>query len=828
MAAALFFLLAALPLRAQDAPAVPPAAASERETVAFEGIRIVFPKGEADVVEQLKPALRKFREERKSAVEAEAKEIADLLSDDKNREIFRNPVAAFTARDAVSEHFNARWASQTATMQKLARAWSQWSGDISEVQLWRRDELEPFQTRPDASDNAEGISHRFPQISFGKNGTHFAMHPPLLTPLIGLDFTLRLTQETKPLRGDIPIFYKPGESPEKIAEYGSAFIGHLPTFIHDEFSRGFGITTALPHWFFESLCLGELESVFVEHRTAEETALADGLARLLLFARILNNGGEEKMKEKIPRLFPFAMGGWDTSDPAAIITTLEKLDPLAKVDRAKVTERIFARNLIALTLFDIAQKDDAGTPILQKFKKAGVEIPAGGFTVETFTAAVDTACGEKDFFLRVLKARQAATLEQLRQSIAQQKEQKEKGESPEVKPPAAPAAMPGRQTAKFGALTITFPPELKAAVEIVGPEYAEVLAKAREAMEALCKKGPGPVPVEVTEADSAALRAHGLQPDAEVLRGIAVVLGAMQDKAQFSRWFVSGDRMQIWIREDLLAFLKSGGTAPDLTLDPDGKGGQWIFRFVMAGGFQNAEKAAAKGADAVADIVKRIDAIPHPVYPIIVKRGSLPDKLDDPKAVAAAIRAGEGVVFGAVRETAQNPEKASGNVAAFIPPFAQEQWWFIAAHEIAEHAIVSDVIASADRRWFCDGLANWIAIRDVDRRYGAGKSAEAFAKNYDAAELRKHAAKVNLLAWPVAEDVDNGSRPEVENPPAHYYFATLVIEKACEGRGADFVKSWLDEIRKTPRNRANSGTVLAAYRKLTGNDLKDMIGEVVK
>ena len=70
--------------------------------------------------------------------------------------------------------------------------------------------------------------------------------------------------------------------------------------------------------------------------------------------------------------------------------------------------------------------------------------------------------------------------------------------------------------------------------------------------------------------------------------------------------------------------------------------------------------------------------------------------------------------------------------------------------------------------------------------------------------------------------------PNVENPSAHFYFATLVIEKACEGREAGFVKSWLDEIRRTPRDRANSGTVLAAYRKLTGKDLKDIIGEVVK
>jgi hypothetical protein len=125
-------------------------------------------------------------------------------------------------------------------------------------------------------------------------------------------------------------------------------------------------------------------------------------------------------------------------------------------------------------------------------------------------------------------------------------------------------------------------------------------------------------------------------------------------------------------------------------------------------------------------------------------------------------------------------------------------------------------------------MANWIALRDVDRRFGPGKGAEVFAKSYDAAELRKAAAKVDLLAWPAVEDVKNGTRPDVENTLAYYYFATLVMEKACEGQNAAFVKKWFDEIRKTPLNRANAGTVLAAYQTLTGKDLKSIITEVVK
>lgn len=829
IAAALFFMVAANPLRAQDAPAPPPAAALDREKVIFEDTLIAFPKGEADVVDQLKPALRKFREERRRVIAEEAKDIAHCMADTKMRDQLREKMPFFTGRDAVSDQFDARWASQTATMEKLAAAWSQWSGGISELHLWGSDDLAPFQTRPDGGDDEEGISFSFPDISFGKRGLNIQMHPPYLTPLLGLDLTLKLAKHTRPLRLDIPLFYKSGESPEKIAKNGREIIERLSTSMHMNYSRGLGLTTALIPWVFEYMFLGEIEAVFVERRTAEETALADGLARFLLYVQILKQDGEEKLLEKYSNLFPFGIGGWDMSDHAAMIATLEKLDPLAKLDRAKVTERLYARNLIALTLVELIQKDDQQWPILHKFKKAGVAIPAGGFTMKSFIAAVDDAYREPGLFQRALAAKKAETLGQLRTSIAKlekKKNDREPGEPGEPKAPVAPAPMPGRLTAKFDGLTITFPPELKAAVEIVGPEYAKVLAKAREAMEALCKKKP-PVALEVTDSDSAALRAYGIAPDPRLLRQFAVLIGAMHDGTQFARWFASGDRMQLWIKEDMMAFMKGGGTVPDFTLDPDGKTVNWRFWFGLEGKNLDADKIASSPAEAVAEAVRRLDAIPHMVCPIVLKRAELPSKPNDPAALAAAIRDAEGIVE-LMRMATQDSETASEKIASFIPHFGPEQGWFLLAHEVAECAIVEDTIKSADRRWFCDGLANWIAIRDVDRRFGAGKGAETFAKNYDAPELRKHAAKVDLFAWPAAEDVDNGSRPDVEHSMAHYYFATLVIEKACEGRDAGFVKNWLEEIRKTPLNRANSATVLAAYHKLTGKELKDIIREVVK
>jgi len=371
---------------------------------------------------------------------------------------------------------------------------------------------------------------------------------------------------------------------------------------------------------------------------------------------------------------------------------------------------------------------------------------------------------------------------------------------------------------------------LKAAVQILGPEYAKMLARARASAEELCKKAPGPGAAEEAsvDADKAAWRAYGLEPDVNVLRQFAALLGVMRDGAQFTRWFVSGDQMQIWIKEEMLSFLKGGRKLPDFSLDRDGEGVSWNSNFSMPGQFSGGDKAAeVSPADARAKVVERMATAPHPVYPIILKRADLPEKLEDAAAVAAAIRAGDEKVFSIIREAGDTPGKALRDAAAFGPLFDQEQSWFIVAHEVTESAIVGTVIKSADRRWFCDGLANWVAMRQVDRRFGPGKGAEVFARLYPADNLRKQAADVDLLAWPAGEDVENGGL-NVKSVPAYYYFATLVMMKACEGRGADFIQQWLDEIRKTPQNRANAGTVLAAYQKLTGKDLKSMIGEVVR
>ena len=809
------------PALALSADETKPDGASERETIVFEGIRIVFPKGEADVAVALKPALHGYLRKRQPMADEEAEAFANMLSNPDLVKKIGARIGALMARESTSSEFEARCKASAATLRKSADAWRKWSGGISEVQLWSPDELKQFQTREDGEDDAEGMKLHFPQVSFGKNGARFSLHPPLASPLLGLDFMRNVGKEIAPLRLDFPLYYKPGESAEKIAEFDVKFMEQLPAFLRQQVTVKFA--EALPLWLIEYLLLGEIETLWIDAPAARDTVLAEALARTLLFAHLLGQQGEKKTAAQISNLFPFAKIDGALPGTEEIISDVEKMDALAVLAPEKVTERVLARNLIALTLIRIAQTEPGGKPIFHKFNEAGITIPAERFNAATFTAAVDKAYGEEGLFRRMLAAQQKETASQLRQSAARQKEQPKPQPAPVAT--AAPA-LPNRESAIYDGLTITFPPELKGTMPILGPECAKALAEARAFAEALRKKSPKPAALEVTDEDLAAYRQYGLEVNAEIIRAFAAGLPTLTDSKALLVRFFSGDRIAVWFKEDLIALLKAGKEVPGFTLNLDGESGAWNFKLGVNLDFDGFHRLTLEGKDVGVELEKRLNGLPPIELPMVVKRTDLTGKLDDPEAAAAALRAGDRGILGLLLRGEKEPLKESDLAGFSRPLMSLEQVWFLVAHEAAENALVSGTIASADRRWFCDGMANWIAIREVDRRFGAGKGAEAFAKNYHAEELKDHAGEVNLLAWPAQEDIDNGARPQVGNVAAHYYFATLMIEKACEGQGGDFVKRWLEEIRRTPLNRTNSGTVMTAFQKLTGKNLTAIMASV--
>jgi hypothetical protein len=143
-------------------------------------------------------------------------------------------------------------------------------------------------------------------------------------------------------------------------------------------------------------------------------------------------------------------------------------------------------------------------------------------------------------------------------------------------------------------------------------------------------------------------------------------------------------------------------------------------------------------------------------------------------------------------------------------------------HETVESTLVDAYIRSADRRWFCEGVANYVVYRTLESLLGA----EAARGYYDVnAEVARYAAlrdRVDLAQWRVMEDPKSRELPAEVNT-ASYAFATKAVFDAF-GNDPRRLVAVLSEVRKTPFEKATIQTVYGAYQKQTGKPLPDFIG----
>ncbi len=143
-------------------------------------------------------------------------------------------------------------------------------------------------------------------------------------------------------------------------------------------------------------------------------------------------------------------------------------------------------------------------------------------------------------------------------------------------------------------------------------------------------------------------------------------------------------------------------------------------------------------------------------------------------------------------------------------------------HEATESGIVWHYLTSKDRRWFCDGVANYVAFKIIETEVG-----EADARSYYdlSAELKKYAgeaAHIDLTAWPAAENLAKAAYSE-NLDKANHAFAPKVIADVCARRSDDLLPRLFREIGKTPREKATINTVFKAYKKLTREDLRSYL-----
>jgi len=250
----------------------------------------------------------------------------------------------------------------------------------------------------------------------------------------------------------------------------------------------------------------------------------------------------------------------------------------------------------------------------------------------------------------------------------------------------------------------------------------------------------------------------------------------------------------LWRKPELLTRIEAGESIPGFSNDA---AGQLRFNFNMS--FENKpELTNEQNQSGLADEWRKI------VLP--VKIAATPDRTPEQDAAAGLDH---------FLEFRQGWLKASSIQT-------QRAIAFLTLREATEAGIVWHYLASKDRRWFCDGIANYVAWKVIEAELGP----EEARGYYDlSAELKKYAneaSKIDLAAWPAAENLKQANYAENINT-ANYAFATKVIADVCAKHGDSILPKLFAEIGKTPYEKATLETVYRAFKKLTREDMRSYL-----
>ncbi len=782
-----------------------------------DGLTITYPADEADVVELLLPAIAKYRAVRREGAKAEAEAVIEAISAESLRKNYRTQIPRLIALKVVDEKaFDARFDAALKEVVAFIGQWEKWSGELSALNFWN------YATGQIYEQDQRAV---FPEISYGADpktgGTEFSITPPQFRQAIGID--LLRPPALRPFRLDLPLYYKSGASAAELASIQRDLLGQLPVALQKVVAK---LASTSQTCLTEAVVQAEIRAGYftpAAASTPEGETLIRALARLYLFASLKSSGKitDDNLSEKLSELLFFPIPA-EPEAAAKFLRAFESLNPfsgkLPQPDPASAQLAVAASRIVTLTLFKLAQGgDDDGSPILQKLRSERT-LPAYGFkSVASFTEAVEAAYPAKfkDSFLAA-RAELAAALKKKIEASAAKVEP-----APATVAPAPP--LPDRETQVFDGLTITHPAALRGAVAKLGPELAGLSKEARKRIEERFGKDLVP-PVPITDATLESIRGVGLQAS-RVQADMYAMQGAMLANAsQILVRIFDGSSVQVWFKNDLKALLKAGREIPGFSYDPVTDKGIYKFTTVAKGQF-DAQKPLTL------DTFKEMLASQQPpVYAIVLNEHGIAD-IKDADAQVAAIRKEDPFTIQLLQAAGTiTPEQLGigGGELSHGLGLSAQQALFSSVHELVETTLVEQVIASADRRWFCEGVANLLAIRACDRQLGepGGKfGLKVFESLFDPASLGKRAAEIDLAAWPTVEN--EPAQKDDSLTHAHYYFATRVLLAATEGREEAFLKTWIAKIRETPWNRANAATIIAAYHELTGTSLRDLINKTV-
>lgn len=238
-------------------------------------------------------------------------------------------------------------------------------------------------------------------------------------------------------------------------------------------------------------------------------------------------------------------------------------------------------------------------------------------------------------------------------------------------------------------------------------------------------------------------------------------------------------RFALWRKADLMARLRAGQQIPGFALDGDD---------VVASLNANFDAPPDTPAAELATRITR--AWQQLVWPVPIGNGTPAADIDASLANLTDFR-----------------QAAAGAEQAAV---------MTVLHETVESTLVSEFLRSPDRRWFCEGVANYVALQVIRKRVGEERAREYYPVDQLLARVGE-GSFAELEKWPAAETAAARHYASEINE-ANYVRATAVIQRLAAKHGESLLPRWLAEIRKTPAAKANIQTVYAAYTQVTGEE----------
>ncbi len=306
--------------------------------------------------------------------------------------------------------------------------------------------------------------------------------------------------------------------------------------------------------------------------------------------------------------------------------------------------------------------------------------------------------------------------------------------------------------------------------------------------------------------------------------------------------------VQVWDKAELTRRLEAGESVEGFTWDPQTKEGSYSFNAEFK--LKPDQKDAAQkyesaklvhsfhykpGPDGVVDLTASVtfgkDGRPQPLQP--AERTFRPEELWP--AAFAHFRGVKAFPWPIVltetnsteppKETAKKCFSVLGSILERGKPVATRNPPVLHTilHEVAEVGLVENYIGSADRRWLCDGVANYVAWKVVRDRCGEAVAKQAYDLESQISRYAGQQSEIDLKRWRAVE-VSKEEESETMITKAHYAFATRAVFEMVRRDGENVLPKLLQEVAKTPRAKVRMRTVEKAYRRITGKKL----GEVIK